>query len=112
MAEARKRHRRGRARCGSEAASWARGGVAAGWLVWRSLGFAVSATLVLVAIGTRGCESAACASPGITLDQRMASRPWRDGQDVFRSPCTCRTFVITPSGSLLAPCVVEPAESG
>ena len=39
----------------------------------------------------------------------MASRPWRDGQDVLRVAMRHLpdVFVVTPSGSLLAPGVVE-----
>src|SRR6266581_257935 len=80
------------------------GGVAAGWMILEVMtGSAVSATLVLVAIAALGGASlAGLRALGITRDhpwiQRMASRPWRDGQDVFE---------VTPSGSLLAPGVVE-----
>jgi hypothetical protein len=50
---------------------------------------------------------------GITRDhpwaQRMAARPWRDGQDVLRLALRHlpEVFVITPSGSLLAPNLVD-----
>ena len=39
----------------------------------------------------------------------MASRPWRDGQDVLRVAMRhlADVFVVTPSGALLAPNVVE-----
>ena len=39
----------------------------------------------------------------------MASRPWRDGQDVLKVAIRhlSDVFVVTPSGSLLAPNVVE-----
>jgi hypothetical protein len=77
-------------------------------------GSAVSATLVLVAIAAlAGASLAGLRALGITSDhpwiQRMASRPWRDGQDVLRIAMRHLpdVFVITPSGSLLAPCVVE-----
>ena len=91
------------------------GGVAAGWLVLEVMtGSAVSATLVLVAIaGLAGASLAGLRALGITRDhpwiQRIASRPWRDGQDVLRIAMRHLpdVFVITPSGSLLAPCVVE-----
>jgi hypothetical protein len=41
--------------------------------------------------------------------RRMASRPWRDGQDVLKVAMRhlSDVFVITPSGSLLAPSLVE-----
>jgi hypothetical protein len=91
------------------------GGVAAGWLVLEVMtGSAVSATLVLVAIAALGGAGlAGLRALGITRDhpwiQRMASRPWRDGQDVLRIAMRHLpdVFVITPSGSLLAPSVVE-----
>ena len=91
------------------------GGVAAGWLVLEVMtGSAVSATLVLVAIAALGGASlAGLRALGITRYhpwlQRMASRPWRDGQDVLRVAMRHLpdVFVVTPSGSLLAPAVVE-----
>src|SRR5436305_3403689 len=91
------------------------GGVAAGWVVLEVMtGSVVSATVVLVAIAALGGASlAGLRALGITRDhpwiQRMASRPWRDGQDVLRVAMRHLpdVFVITPSGSLLAPAVVE-----
>src|SRR5947208_16788675 len=91
------------------------GGVAAGWVVLEvRTGSAVSATLVLVVIAVLGGASlAGLRALGITRDhpwiQRMASRPWRDGQDVLKVAMRHLpdVFVITPSGSLLAPAVVE-----
>ena len=91
------------------------GGVAAGWVVLEVMtGSAVSATLVLVAIaGLGGASLAGLRALGITRDhpwlQQMASRPWRDGQDVLRIAMRHLpdVFVVTPSGSLLAPAVVE-----
>ena len=91
------------------------GGVAAGWVVLEVMtGSAVSATVVLVAIaGLGGASLAGLRALGITRDhpwvQRMASRPWRDGQDVLRVAMRHLpdVFVVTPSGSLLAPGVVE-----
>src|ERR671934_14262 len=50
---------------------------------------------------------------GITRDhpwiQRLASRPWRDGPDVLKIAMRhlSDVFVVTPSGSLLAPSIVE-----
>jgi hypothetical protein len=50
---------------------------------------------------------------GITRDhpwiRRLASRPWRDGQDVLKVAMRhlSDVFVVTPSGSLLAPNIVE-----
>ena len=69
---------------------------------------------MLVAIaGLAGASLAGLRALGITRDhpwiQRMASRPWRDGQDVLRVAMRHLpdVFVVTPSGSLLAPSVVE-----
>jgi len=91
------------------------GGVAACWLVLDVVtGSAVSATVVLMVIaallaaGVGGLRTL-----GITGDhpwlQRMASRPWRDGQDVLQVAMRhlADVFVVTPSGALLAPNVVE-----
>jgi FHA domain len=91
------------------------GGIAASWLVLELMtGSAVSATVVLVAIAGLGVASVAgLRAAGITRDhpwiQRMASRPWRDGQDVLHVAMRhlSDVFVITPSGALLAPNVVE-----
>jgi hypothetical protein len=50
---------------------------------------------------------------GVTRDhpwiQRMAARPWRDGQEVLRIALKRlpEVFVVTPSGTLLAPNIVE-----
>src|SRR4029077_10710480 len=50
---------------------------------------------------------------GVTRDhpwiRQMASRPWRDGQDVLKVAMRhlSDVFVVTPSGSLLAPSIVE-----
>ena len=77
-------------------------------------GSVVSATLVLmvlavlVAAGVGGLRTM-----GITRDhpwlRRMASRPWRDGQDVLRVAMRhlSDVFLVTPSGALLAPNLVE-----
>ena len=91
------------------------GGVAACWLVLEVVtGSVVSATVVLmviaalVAAGVGGLRTL-----GITTDhpwiRRMASRPWRDGQDVLNVAMRhlADVFVVTPSGALLAPNLVE-----
>lgn len=91
------------------------GGVAACWVFLEVVaGSAVSATVllvviaILVAAGVAGLHAL-----GITSDHpwilRLASRPWRDGQDVLRVAMRHLpdVFVITPSGALLAPDVVE-----
>jgi hypothetical protein len=93
----------------------AAGGVAACWLVLEVVtGSVVSATVVLIVITTlAGAGVAGLRALGITRDhpwlQRMASRPWRDGQDVLTVAMRhlADVFVITPSGALLAPNLVE-----
>jgi FHA domain len=91
------------------------GGVAACWLVLEVLtGSVVSATVVLVVIAALAAAGiGGLRTLGITRDhpwiRRMASRPWRDGQDVLRVAMRhlADVFVVTPSGVLLAPNVVE-----
>ena len=91
------------------------GGVAAGWLVLDvATGSVVSATVVLMvtaalaAAGVGGLRAL-----GITRDhpwiRRIASRPWRDGQDVLKVAMRhlADVFVVTPSGALIAPNLVE-----
>jgi hypothetical protein len=90
-------------------------GVAAGWLVLEVVtGSAVSATVVLMVITALAAAGVGgLRALGITRDhpwlQRMASRPWRDGQDVLKVAMRhmADVFVITPSGALLAPNLVE-----
>jgi hypothetical protein len=91
------------------------GGVAACWVLLEVVvGSAVSATVLLVAIAGlgAGCVGGLRAL-GITRDhpwlRRLASRPWRDGQDVLKVAMRhlSDVFVVTPSGSLLAPNAVE-----
>jgi FHA domain len=91
------------------------GGVAVFWMVlWVMTGSVISATLLLMVIGTLGAASVGgLRALGLTRDhpwiRRMASRPWRDGQDVLKVAMRhlSDVFVITPSGSLLAPSIVE-----
>lgn len=91
------------------------GGVAVCWLVLEVVtGSAVSATVVLMvtaaltAAGVGGLRAL-----GITRDhpwiRRIASRPWRDGQDVLKVVMRhlADVFVVTPSGALIAPNLVE-----
>jgi hypothetical protein len=77
-------------------------------------GSAVSATVALVVLAGLGVAGlSGLRALGITRDhpwmQRMASRPWRDGQDVLKVAMRHLpdVFVVTPSGSLLAPAAVE-----
>jgi pSer/pThr/pTyr-binding forkhead associated (FHA) protein len=91
------------------------GGVAACWAVLLVVtGSAVYATALLVAIAGLGAASAgSLRALGITRDHpwmsRLASRPWRDGQDVLKVAMRHLpdVFVVTPNGSLFAPNVVE-----
>jgi FHA domain len=90
-------------------------GAAACWLVLLELtGSALLATTLLVLLAGLGIVCVlALQALGVTRDhpwvQRMATRPWRDGQDVLRLALRhlSEVFVVTPSGSLLAPDIVE-----
>jgi hypothetical protein len=90
-------------------------GVAACWVVLEIMtGSVVSATVLLVVLAGlgAGCMGGLRAL-GITRDhpwlRRLASRPWRDGQDVLKVAMRhlSDVFVVTPSGLLLAPNTVE-----
>jgi FHA domain len=91
------------------------GGVAACWLALEVVtGSVVSATVVLVAIAVLGVASVGgLRALGITRDhpwmRQLASRPWRDGQDVLKAALRHLSdlFVVTPNGLLLAPNVVD-----
>jgi pSer/pThr/pTyr-binding forkhead associated (FHA) protein len=91
------------------------GGAAACWLVLEVVtGSVVSATVVLMVIAVLAAAGVGgLRTLGITRDhpwiRRMASRPWRDGQDVLKIAMRhlADVFVVTPSGALLAPNLVE-----
>jgi hypothetical protein len=91
------------------------GGVAMCWLILEFMtGSAVTATVLLVAIAGLGAAAmAGLRALGITRDhpwlRQMASRPWRDGQDVLNVAMRhlSDVFIVMPSGSLIAPDVVE-----
>jgi hypothetical protein len=91
------------------------GAVAACWVVLEVVtSSAVSATVVLMVMAALAVAGlAGLRILGVTRDhpwiRRMASRPWRDGQDVLKVAMRhlADVFVITPSGELLAPNVVE-----
>jgi hypothetical protein len=91
------------------------GGVAACWVVLEVVtGSAVSATVLMVTIAGLGVAAAAgLRALGVTRDhpwlRRLASRPWRDGEDVLKVALRHLpdVFVVTPSGLLLAPNLVE-----
>jgi len=91
------------------------GAVALCWLVLeRGTGSAVAATFLLVAVAGLGVAAVTgLRAMGITRDhpwlRRMAARPWRDGQDVLNVAIRhlSDVFIVMPSGSLIAPDVVE-----
>ena len=91
------------------------GGSAAAWLVFYLIaGSVISATLLLVAFAaTAAVAIVFLRSMGVTRDhpwiRQLASRPWRDGQDVLRAAMNHLpdVFVVAPSGALFAPNVVE-----
>jgi FHA domain len=90
-------------------------GIAAGWvLLYLMTSSAVAATVVLLLLAVLGAVCVvALRSLGINAShpwvRQLASRPWRDGQEVLRLSLRHlpEVFVVTPSGSLLAPNVVE-----
>ncbi len=91
------------------------GGVAVCWVILEVVtGSVVSATVLLMVLAGLGvgCVGGLRAF-GITRDhpwiRRLASRPWRDGQDVLKVATRhlSEVFVVTPSGLLLAPNIVE-----
>ena len=89
--------------------------VAASWVVLLAVtGSATGATVVLALFGGLGVMSLlGLRALGVTRDhpwvQQLAARPWRDGQEVLQLALRHlpEMFVVTPSGSLLAPNVVE-----
>ncbi|HXC83226.1 MAG TPA: FHA domain-containing protein [Trebonia sp.] len=91
------------------------GGVAASWLVLYVVTRGVfSATVLLVLFAAAGTVAVLfLRSMGVTRNhpwvRRLSSRPWRDGQAVLRTAVSHLpdVFVITPSGALFAPNVVE-----
>jgi hypothetical protein len=93
------------------------GGVAAAWLVLYVVSRSVfSATVLLALFAAAGTVAVLfLRSMGVTRNhpwiRRLSSRPWRDGQAVLRTAVSHLpdVFVITPSGALFAPNVVELA---
>jgi hypothetical protein len=74
----------------------------------------LAATMLLIVLAVLGVVTVlGLRAVGITRDhpwvRRLAERPWRDGQDVFGIALRhlAEVFVITPSGSVLAPDLVE-----
>jgi hypothetical protein len=90
-------------------------GAAAGWLALLDMtGSAIGATLLLAVLAGLGIAIVLLLrSLGVTRDhpwmQQLASRPWRDGQDVVQLALKHlpEVFVVTPSGALFAPNLVE-----
>ena len=90
-------------------------GIAACWMVLEVVtGSALSATVLLVIIAVLGAASVGgLRALGVTRNhpwiQQMASRPWRDGHDVLKVVMRhlADVFVVTPSGALIAPNLVE-----
>jgi hypothetical protein len=90
-------------------------GVVLCWAVLLFLtGSVVGATVLLAVLAALGLVTGpALRAMGVTRDhpwiRRMAARPWRDGQEVLQLALRHLpdVFVITPSGSLLAPNVVD-----
>jgi FHA domain len=91
------------------------GGVVVGWLIALNLtGTALGATVLLMAVAGLGAASVVgLRAMGITRDhpwlRRISARPWRGGQDVLKVAMRHlpEVFIVTPSGSLIAPDVVE-----
>jgi FHA domain len=100
------------------------GGVAACWVVLLSVtGSATGATVTLLVLGVVGVLGVlGMRALGVTRQhpwvRRLEARPWRDGQDVLQLALRhlSEVFVMTPTGSRLAPSVVElqlnPADLG
>jgi hypothetical protein len=90
-------------------------GCVAAWLVlYLIAGSFISATLLFAALAAIAAIAVVfLRSMGITRDhpwiRQLASRPWRDGQDVIRVAMNHLpdVFVVAPSGAVFAPNVVE-----
>lgn len=90
-------------------------GIVACWVVlWMVTGSVFGAIIALVVIAALAAAAVfGLRALGVTRDhpwvQRIASRPWRDGQDVLQLALRhlSEVFVVTPSGTLLAPNVVD-----
>jgi hypothetical protein len=90
-------------------------GIAVCWaILLDQTGSIIAATLLLLLLAALTIVAVvALRALGVTRNhpwvQQMAARPWRDGQDVLRIALRHLpdVFVVTPSGSLLAPDHVE-----
>ncbi len=91
------------------------GGVAACWLVlWMATGSLLVGTFSLLVLALIGAGLVGgLRLLGVTSEhpwvRGMATRPWRDGQDVLQLALRHlpEVFVVTPNGALLAPNAVE-----
>ncbi len=89
--------------------------IAACWLALLDMtGSIIGATLLLLLLaGLSVVTVLALRALGVTRDhpwiRQLAARPWRDGQDVLQIALRHLrdVFVVTPSGALLAPNVIE-----
>ena len=90
-------------------------GVALAWVVLFAISGSVTGGTVLLIVLAAFAVVAffGLRALGVTRDhpwiQRIAARPWRDGQEVLRIALKHlpEVFVVTPSGTLLAPNIVE-----
>ena len=90
-------------------------GVAVAWVVLFAIsGSVTGATVLLIVLAAFAVVAFfGLRALGVTRDhpwiQRIAARPWRDGQEVLRIALKHlpEVFVVTPSGTLLAPNIVE-----
>jgi hypothetical protein len=90
-------------------------GVAVAWVVLFAIsGSVTGATVLLIVLAAFAVVACfGLRALGVTRDhpwiQRIAARPWRDGQEVLRIALKHlpEVFVVTPSGTLLAPNIVE-----
>ena len=91
------------------------GGVAGCWLLlWMATGSLLAGTVALVVLALIGAGLVGgLRLLGVTREhpwvRGMATRPWRDGQDVLQLALRHlpEVFVVTPNGALLAPNAVE-----
>jgi hypothetical protein len=89
--------------------------VVALWIIlWIATGSVLGAIIFLLVIAALVVAAVfGLRALGVTRDhpwvQRVSSRPWRDGQDVLQQAMRhfAEVFVTTPSGTLLAPDVVD-----
>ncbi len=90
-------------------------GIAVAWVVLFAIsGSVTGATVLLIVLAAFAVVAFfGLRALGVTRDhpwiQRLAARPWRDGQEVLGIALKHlpEVFVVTPSGTLLAPNIVE-----